>query len=198
MLWHKEQAHMGRVNGVLNLPGGWPVGKQMVNVVEAYHKETGLWPEGWSESACATVVRTNFQGGAYQPSRWSPDKTGHVLAGNAMSTVIHPWLDRTLTHREVARVMGFPDTWRLETYTDKGGNAVYGKGVTVDCGRWIGYWVRRALEGNPGAWQGEPTGEREFTVNVSNDFKRAYNERTGEHGDFRSVALQKEMAGRPA
>jgi hypothetical protein len=32
---------------------------------------------------------------------------------------------------------------------------MWGKGVSVDCGRWIAEWVKASLEGNPGTIRGD-------------------------------------------
>ncbi len=70
--------------------------------------------------------------------------------------------------------MGFPDTWKVRPLREfKGLFATWGKGIPVDCGRWIGTWSRRSLEGNPGGNTGVEIGERERLIDVTNDFKRA-------------------------
>jgi len=125
-------------------------------------------------------------------------RAARVLSGGAMTGYIHPWRDRTFTYREVARIMGFPDDWRVDSYSRTNSDAAFGKAVTVQCGRWLGGWLKRAHEGNPGKWTGTPTADRETMINISGDHKQAYSEKTGERGDFRSDASKKEMARRPA
>ena len=86
--------------------------------------------------------------------------------------VIHPTLDRTLTHREAARVLGFPDDWRIRPLRHVSGlQMTWGKGISVHCGSWIGSWVRRALAGEPGSYVGRPLGDREYDVDVTNAWK---------------------------
>ena len=46
----------------------------------------------------------------------------------------------------------------------------WGKGITVDCGRWIGEWIYRALDGSPGGYDGVSIGENEYDINVTNDY----------------------------
>jgi hypothetical protein len=73
------------------------------------------------------------------------------------------------THREVARIMGFPDTWLIEPLRNVPSlQATWGKGITVDCGNWIGGWIRAALEENPGSYTGVKIGEREHLIDVTN------------------------------
>lgn len=136
-----------------------------------------------------------FQSGAYSTKRWHYDRAARVLTGGGLVDNLHPTLPRTFTYREAARIMGFPDSWKVDSYAPNSHN-VFGKGVIVEVGRWIGRNVIDALEGGPGDYQGVQSGEREFVVNFTNDHKAVYNERTGERGDFRSPALKKEMEAR--
>lgn len=193
----RELGHFSRVAAALST-GEWAPGQQMVDVIKRHYDATGgQFPEGWDAKAQATCLRTDFQGGVYQPQRWKREKIGRVLAGNGLTCIIHPWQDRTLTYREAARIMGFPDAWQLDSYTQGGGQAVYGKAVTVPCGRWVGGWIKRALDGSPGEWRGDLIGDREYKLDVSNDFKRYRSEKDGSEGDSRSVALTKEIDARP-
>jgi hypothetical protein len=65
--------------------------------------------------------------------------------------------------------MGFPDTWLIEPLKNTPGLvATWGKGITVDCGRWIGEWIHSALDGQPGTHRGAEIGTREFLIDVTN------------------------------
>jgi site-specific DNA-cytosine methylase len=174
----------------------WLPGEQMVDVVKKYYERTDKFPKDWSLQSQATYLKSNFRGGVYQPQRWKEEKAARVLAGNAMECVIHPWNNRTLTYREVARLMGFPDSWRVDEYTSPGGEGVFGKGVCVESGKWIGEWLKSALERRPGKWKGEIIGDREHKYDVTNDYKKVYATKTGEHRDSRGSALKKEMEQR--
>lgn len=179
---------------------GWLPGEQLIDVAKRHYETTGAFPDGWSERAIERSLRTNFQGGVYQPGRWREERAARVLAGGALYGYVHPWRDRTFTYREVARLMGFPDAWKLDTYTETGHHTVFGKAVTVQCGKALGGWVMDAINGNPGGWAGDPMpdGDREFVINITHDHKAIYNERTGAHEDSRSDTLKKAMAKRPA
>lgn len=179
------------------LAAGWRQGEQMINVAQRQYEATGTWPDGWDQREIDKALRTNFQGGMYQMGRWRPERASRVLSGAAMSGVVHPWLDRTFTYRECARLMGFPDCWNVESYTDRQ-DAVFGKAVTVQAGRFLGTWTKRALEGDPGKWFGIETDDRENTINATSDHKAVYNERTGAWEDSRSDSLRREMESRPA
>lgn len=69
----------------------------------------------------------------------------------------HPVLDRHLTHREGARLMGFPDAWNLEAGRDMNSlGALWGTGPTVGIAQWLLYWVDMSLHGMPGVGTGVP------------------------------------------
>jgi len=52
----------------------------------------------------------------------------------------------------------------------------WGKGITVDCGRWIGEWARRAIEGDTSDHRGEEIGEREWLLNYTHAHKKVWHE----------------------
>ena len=59
------------------------------------------------------LKETNFAMGHNQLMRWHDNKMARVITGGACHLVLHPWQDRTLTHREAARIQGFPDEWKI-------------------------------------------------------------------------------------
>jgi hypothetical protein len=86
--------------------------------------------------------------------------------------VLHPWLDRMITHREAARALGFPDDWRIAPLRGAPGLMMtWGKGITTHCGKWIGGWISKALDGQPGSIVGKPLGERETVIDVTNHWQ---------------------------
>ncbi|MGO1835522.1 MAG: DNA cytosine methyltransferase, partial [Actinomycetaceae bacterium] len=139
---------------------------------------------------------------AFAPRRLNPDKAAPVMTGTGAKDFVHPWLDRTLTVREVARIMGWPDDWSLAPIWNAGRpddtQKWLGKGITVQVGRWIGGWAAAALEGSPGSFRGNLVGEREWLIDFTHDHKAVYDERTGEARDSRSADLVKTMAQRVA
>ena len=98
-------------------------------------------------------------------SRWKSQGTARVITGGALDLVLHPWLPRFITHREAARIMGFPDDWSIRPLRHNSGlRMTWGKGITVQCGKWIGEHVARALDGTPSPVMGKLIGEREWLI----------------------------------
>jgi site-specific DNA-cytosine methylase len=112
--------------------------------------------------------KRQWQSGYFPIIRWKADKPGHVIYGGAINNVMHPYLPRRITHREVARAMGFPDNWRIAPLEhDKGLKDYWGKGVTVQCGEWIGRYLKLAVEGSVDDLPpGKAVGDREFLYEV--------------------------------
>lgn len=138
---------------------------------------------------------------AFAPVRLYAHKAAPVITGTGCNDFVHPVLPRTITFREAARIMGFPDDWSLAPMWEAGRigetQKWLGKGITVQVGKWIGDWAYGTLMGSPGPWRGELIGEGEWLIDVTNDHKAVYNERTGEPVDSRSPSLRREMEARP-
>jgi DNA (cytosine-5)-methyltransferase 1 len=144
--------------------GDWRDREHVGLVLKRYYEKHGDVPPSWAQWE-AILLRKNFILGFTTMSRWPADRPARVITGAALGCVLHPWLPRTITHREAARIMGFPDDWRILPLRGTSGLAqTHGKGITVQCGKWIGEWARRALDGTPGALTGEEIGEREFFI----------------------------------
>jgi DNA (cytosine-5)-methyltransferase 1 len=144
--------------------GGWPQRMDMYKVMRILHELDDV-PDT-SRDKVKHFVGNEWNTGFTCPVRWVADEPARVIVGGALALTVHPWQDRLITHREAARVMGFPDDWRILP-SRKFSNLApgWGKGITVDCGRWIGGWVRTALEGVPGPLTGQLIGEREHLIN---------------------------------
>jgi len=198
--------HTNRTDLVLNLltieGARWDQGDTVSNVLRRYYNEHGHLPKGWQfttkvknkETGEVTLmskeerlVQTDFHMGHSQPYRWRAYRPAQVITGGAIRGVVHPYLPRFLTHRECARVQGFPDDWQLfnvRNAPDVGPG--WGKGVPVQAGRWIARWARAALEGTPGTMTGVPleqydrrkarqfgTHDREFIINTTYAYREA-------------------------
>ena len=64
--------------------------------------------------------------------------------------------------------MGFPDTWRIEPLADdKGLKDYWGKGITVQCGEWLGRYLKLAVEGDVSDLpEGAEVGDREWFYDI--------------------------------
>jgi DNA (cytosine-5)-methyltransferase 1 len=148
----------------------WDPGMAIGAVAQRYWDTHARLPESWAATE-EKIVKNEFFMGFTTPVRWDGTRYGRVITGGGLHNVVHPNLDRTITHREAARILGFPDDWRIMPLRHVSGlNMTWGKGISVDCGRWIGQWIRAALDGVPGSYSGEPLGEHEFDINVTNDY----------------------------
>lgn len=157
-----DSPKVGRLYDLLAGPFQWEEGEYLEQFVRRY-EAAGL-PLPASQAAVGV--------GIGQMCRWESWRPARTVLRDTPSTAIHPRLQRFLTWREVARVMGYPDDWLLEPALAGSGGKIpfqhsFGKGVTVECGRWIAHWVRESLAGRPGPLTGVPVGQREYDVDVT-------------------------------
>ncbi len=149
----------------------WKPGESISEVCRRYREKYGRLPKSFAATE-SKIVERDFQMGFTTPIRWTGENPARVVTGGSLYTGIHPFLNRTITHREAARVMGFPDDWNLFPLRHQPGlQLTHGKGITVDCGRWIGEWIMHALNGEPGSYKGEPLGVDEWDIDVTNSYK---------------------------
>ena len=211
--WAAEEMHDGTgfVDGhdILRSPGlyrslelingtgiEWLPGENLAKVMRKYHDKydrlTPLWDymtrDGVPKSKKVLDNRDDngdFRMGHNQMTRWHWDRPANVITGGGAHLVMHPTLERTLTQRELARIQGFPDDWKilpLRGTADLGPS--WGKGVPVTAGRWIARWARESLDGRPGELSGgtveaydkrvaKKFGEMpdEFVIDITNDWK---------------------------
>lgn len=150
---------------------GWQPGESISTVARRHYQEHGRLPASFRATE-AKIIRNDFNMGFTTPIRWNGNRPGRVITGGSLVTVIHPTEDRMITHREAARLLGFPDDWRLLPLRGMPQlGATHGKGITVDCGRWIAGWVRAALDEIPGSCRGRQIGDREYDIDVT-DMRR--------------------------
>lgn len=155
----------------------WDEKEHLAIVARRYYEKHGKLPDSWHNAE--KVIKKDFQMGFNQIKRWRGDRMARVITGGGVDMVLHPYEDRPVTHREVARIQGFPDDWKIRPLRGAPGlQLTWGKGIPVDCGRWIGEWIHHALDGNPGPWAGEPMDqEREFEIDVTNAYRAVSDER---------------------
>lgn len=148
----------------------WGPGDHIALVCRRHYDTHGKLPDSF-RSVESKIVERDFNMGFTTPVRWRGDAYARVITGGALTTVLHPYLNRLITYREACRVMGFPDDWVIKPLRNSPGHMLtYGKGITVQCGKWIGEWIHRALDGNPGNHTGTLLGDREYDINLTNDY----------------------------
>lgn len=150
----------------------WNPREHIALVARRCYERRGRLPESWAHNESKLVAR-DFYMGYTTPTRWDYAQPARVVTGGALGSVVHPRLPRTITHREAARILGFPDDWQIAPLRNLSGlGMTWGKGITVDCGRWIGEWARAALDGSPGSYVGESVGDREWLIDVTHSYKK--------------------------
>lgn len=175
--WFHETPNVRRsVDLMRGVP--WGFKETMSVVARRYYARHGKLPDSWFNAE--RIIAKDFMMGFNQVNRWHPGRVARVITGGGLDVILHPYEERTLTHREVARIQGFPDDWTIEgirMIREPGLKQTWGKGIPVDVGRWIGGWIRRALDGNPGPMVGEPHGDREFKIDVTEAYRAVCDER---------------------
>lgn len=156
--------------------------------------EAGELDESWDGQDINHVIHGDYFSEAI---KIHPDGAGRVVTGSGGVAFIHWSQPRTLTVRETARLMGFPD--QFDWGFCSGGRAFMylGKQVPVQSWEWILTQAAAALNDDPFLWRGSWTGTN-WHVDITNDYKAVYHERTRQQPvDARSDALIREMANRP-
>lgn len=150
----------------------WKPGEAMATVIKRYYETYGKLPQSWAAYQ-EKIVTKQFLLGFTTPTRWNGQNHARVITGGSLQMVIHPWLNRMITHREAARILGFPDNWNILPLRGTAGlHLTWGKGISVQCGRWIGSWIHAALDGAPGTYRGKSLGDREWDIDVTHSWKQ--------------------------
>jgi site-specific DNA-cytosine methylase len=149
----------------------WNPGEaQSIPVQRAYDSGVPL-PALWA-GQIDKLKANNWMMGFRQTTRLRHDYIAPACTGSALYDSLHWSENRTLTHREIARLMGYPDDWRISPLKDiKGLSPTWGKGVTVDCAKWLGTHLRSSFDGEPGSDTGVEIGEREHLIDYRAHFK---------------------------
>jgi site-specific DNA-cytosine methylase len=150
----------------------WLPKEHVQEICRRYYEQEGELPESWKSTEKKLIDNDFFQGFT-TPVRWAGTEPARVITGGGLITTIHPFEQRTITHREAARILGFPDDWRILPLRKVTGlSATWGKGITVDCGRWVGTQIRHALLDDPASYTGEEIGERERLIDCTTSWKQ--------------------------
>ena len=154
----------------------WGEGEIVGQVAKRYYEKYGELPDLWLNTQ--KLVDKNWQMGFHQPIKLKWEKMGRVITGAVLHKALHPMEPRFLTHREAARIQGFPDDWLIEPLRNVSGlSMTWGKGIPTHAGKWIGDWIARALDGNPGEYTGDAMGEREHKIDFTNTYRKVCEER---------------------
>jgi site-specific DNA-cytosine methylase len=166
--------HERRIRSLLDaLDGEWPAGWREEDALRTVYQRYGKLPDVWKNREPG-LVKKNFELGPNQTVRWHGNRPARVLTGAAMDQAIHPTELRLFTLREAFRIQGWPDHWRLWPSRDVATHPLWaGKAAPVDAARWLGVWVKQALDGQPGSMRGTPVGDREFLLDSTHNYRLA-------------------------
>lgn len=148
-----------------------------------------------AERSAKYLAGSSFSG----PFRLHPDGLGRVVAGDGTSAFVHYDLNRLLTIRELARLMGFPDefSWGPQTGSFSKRNAWLGKQVPVQSWTWMLDSIVRSLNREQGLWYGVTGESGSKVIDITHDYKAVYHERRRLKGvDSRSADWKRHMASR--
>lgn len=176
--------NMARLAALQRAPVRWEPGDRETEMLKKYYDEFGHLPDEYRYQSHAGHTRhltrdkhlidRGLETGGYGQTRYWPwDQPGRVITGHGPYQVRHPH-NRPYTHRETARILGFPDDWVCGPLRHvKGMHQYWGKGTSVHPALWITSWARESLDCDPGSIQGEVLPDGSRLIDVSADWKTA-------------------------
>lgn len=164
----------------------WEPGDRESEMLKKYYDAYGELPEEYRYQSHASHTRHLTRdkhlidrgletGGFGQTKFWDWSKPGRVITGHGPYQVRHPQ-NRSYTHRETARIMGFPDDWLCGTESLralKSMHMFWGKGTSVAPARWVAEWAAKSLDGDPGSETGTELPDGSRLIDVSAAWKDA-------------------------
>lgn len=177
--------HLERLASLQREDVVWEPGDRETEMLKKHYARFGVLPESYDYESHAAATRhltrgkhlleRNLETGGFGQSRcWDWREPGRVITGHGPYQVWHPD-NRSITHRETARLLGFPDDWHCgaeNLRTLKPMHQFWGKGTSVAPAQWITTWARESLDGNPGSVTGDPLADGSVLIDVSGDWKR--------------------------
>jgi site-specific DNA-cytosine methylase len=184
---HSGPSASSRLMDILTPPDGvpWFNNERETDILRRYYAKNGKLPDSWYYTfkgrwpkdqpkptrADQLIARNLDPGGFNQLRKWDWDRPGNVISGAGPFMIWHRD-DRLATHRETARLMGFPDAWVVGSARDQPLlTAYWGKGTSVHPAHWVSHWLRESLNGEPGTVTGEPLDDGSRLIDVSNDWR---------------------------
>jgi site-specific DNA-cytosine methylase len=132
---------------------GWNPGENHVAIIKKALAEKPDLPaikQWWREDALDP--RGGRPRGFMGPRRLKWDRPSYVVTGGGPWDFVHPSQDRLLTMREIGRLMGVPDAWRLDyAKRPETAGAHLGKNCSTLSGKWVADWAMASIKGNPGS-----------------------------------------------
>lgn len=175
----------------------WPLGTGHRTALRNWMAVNDGPPPNWDIDG---LMRNVYGRGFSGTFRVYPNEPGRVISGAGGYSYYHWSQPRTLTVREVARLMGFPDEMRFDYAKPSKAFMHLGKQVPVESWAWALKWVKSSILGLPGRYAGEfdtHHGEPEWTVDVTRDYQAVYHDRQRIHGvDGRSLDWKNRMEAR--
>lgn len=164
---------------------GWSMQRPLQFIAQQPDADSYLAQALNSEERAQRLAKREFAFAAFDIQRSMWDQPIRVIAGGGPMYEVHPLERRNLTYRELARIQGYPDDWRIDIdpANREKLDAVWGKNVTVPVGEWVGETIGARLAGSdtgPG-WtdpvQLTDQAEREWLIDEMADSRRIRTQR---------------------
>jgi FkbM family methyltransferase len=176
-----ENSYTRRQMSLVSREVTWDEGEKEAAVLKKYYEKYGELPEEFRYEAAGIhkgltrdkvlIDRGLDPGGFSQPYCWPWDQPGRVVNGAGPYMVWHPD-GRLATNREVARILGFPDSWLCGSLKDDPKlHAYWGKGTSVSPAEWVMSWLRSSFDGEPGGVTGTELPDGSHLIDVSRHWK---------------------------
>jgi site-specific DNA-cytosine methylase len=172
---------MDLVTGMHQVP--WHEGEIELEVLRRYWDTFATLPESWDYESrprdgqpaprSEVIIKRDFQPAGFSSVlAWNLDRPARVLTGAGPQQWFNALAQRMPTHRECARLMGYPDWWRIEPMQNvRSLGAYWGKQTSVHPATWICKWAASSMTGQPGSIQGDRLPDGSRLINVTHDWK---------------------------
>lgn len=161
----------------------WHYGETELQVLQRYWDTWASLPESWDYMSkpkdgmpaprSEVLVKREFKPHGFSSVlAWPFDRPARVLTGAGPSQWFNAYANRMPTHRECARIMGYPDWWQIEPMKDVSGlGAYWGKQTSVHPAYWICQYAKSSILGQPGSLRGLEAADGSHVINVTHNWK---------------------------